>query len=213
MTSPAHELPQSREDVLSREPGGCDEIGPEERACRERGADRDGHVPLRGRVGSGGPSSGASSRKYTATRSRPAPTQTTSPDAHSTSRSAGRNDGTRRGSTSLSQSVAGKQGPAAGRAPRATPGAARRRARRGGTARTPPARPARPRDAARRAWLAGCDAARRDRTTRVLSLRGEAHRERAVLALQRRELGSTLASSSRNRVATSAVVNGPCVLA
>ena len=72
----------------------------------------------------GAPSSGASARKYSATRSRPAPTQTTSPVAQSASSQAGWYPGTRRRSTSLSHSETGRAGPGAGRAPRA--GVARR---------------------------------------------------------------------------------------
>ena len=62
----------------------------------------------------GWPTRGASSRKNTATRSRPAPTQTSSPDAQKASRSACRNPGTLRGSTSLSQRDTGSASPWSG---------------------------------------------------------------------------------------------------
>ena len=109
------ELPERGEDVLRREARRVDEVSPEERAlgqgCPDRGrrlASPAAPPPPAAR------GARASSRKYMATRSRPAPTQTTSPDAHSTSRSAGRNPATRRGSTSLSQSVAGSATPCSG---------------------------------------------------------------------------------------------------
>ena len=88
---------------------------PEERARR-----RAPRAPLGGvALGAGGsapgrPSSGASSRKKSATRSSPAPTQTTSPDAQSWSSCAGRKPGTRRGRTSDSQSATGSESPCSG---------------------------------------------------------------------------------------------------
>ena len=85
-------------------------IAPPARAARSR--------PCASSSGDGAPAGAprteASSRKYRTTRSSPAPTHTTSPLAQSASSCSGRYPGTRRGSTSLSQSDTGSASPWSG---------------------------------------------------------------------------------------------------
>ena len=90
------------------------EVGPERRAAPVRGArgSRRGADRSAARPGGGGARSRTWSRKKSATRpssapSAPAPIHTTSPLAHSSSRSAGRYPWTRAGSTSGSRTDAG----------------------------------------------------------------------------------------------------------
>ena len=88
---------------------------PEERSLRRarRGSGR-AASPSGAAAAAGRPSTAASSRKKTATRSRPAPTQTSSPEAQSWSSWSGWYAGTRRGSTSDSQSATGSGRPWSG---------------------------------------------------------------------------------------------------
>ena len=85
-----HELPEGGQRRLGVETGRREQVGPELGRAREGArAAPAAASPSGGGAPAGAPRSGASARKYSATRSRPAPTQTTSPVAQSASSQAG----------------------------------------------------------------------------------------------------------------------------
>ena len=149
------------------------------------------------------PSTAASSRKKSATRSSPAPTHTTSPVAQSWSSCSGPVAGDApRQHLALPERRPGARAPGAGRAPREASRAGRSRASSAGSGRASPARPARPPCAARRATRGAAGGGRRGRTTRARVPPGRSSpRTSLLLALERAELGLDVAAEVLVRLA------------